>query len=458
MITRFAPSPTGRLHLGHAFSAVLGHARARARTGGKFLLRIEDLDQTRCRPEFVEAFERLANLATAAAVEGRVRIRIRTPLLRLTKREIIALGTRLGVDYGMTTSCYDPLPDGSACGHCDACQLRLRGFAEGGMAAYGRKPHIEGDKLVWNDLPAKSDDETIVRTIDAPFSPEGGFRILKGNLGRACIKVSAVERDRWTIEAPARVFADQSDVQAAFKAGELNGDMIAVVRFSGPKALGMPELHNLTPPLTVLQGRGFKVAPDRHGPEFDPDTGARVITPETPLDGRLVLHGHISESGAAIGRTLMVGDASQDVETARRAGSRVCVARYGFGFTTAEPLLDGTERLGALASNELRGWTGAGQRIRAVRHELENPLAVVTGETQGLRREWIVQAEPALERPVDAIHDAAQRLADLAARLAAIERDPDALVSTGEGGVALRPAEPEGGDEAEPAAQAAAAA
>ena len=86
-----------------------------------------------CRPEFVDAFERLANLATAAAVEGRVRIRIRAPLLHLSKRQIIALGTRLGVDYGMTISCYDPGPDGSACGHCDACQLRLRGFAEGGM-------------------------------------------------------------------------------------------------------------------------------------------------------------------------------------------------------------------------------------------------------------------------------------------------------------------------------------
>jgi phosphogluconate dehydratase len=132
--------------------------------------------------------------------------------------------------------------------------------AEGGMAAYGRKPHIDDDKLVWNDLPAKSDDETIVRTIDAPFSPEGGFRILKGNLGRACIKVSAVERDRWTIEAPARVFADQSEVQAAFKAGELDRDVVVVVRFQGPKANGMPELHKLTPPLGVLQNRGFRVA------------------------------------------------------------------------------------------------------------------------------------------------------------------------------------------------------
>src|SRR5512133_302744 len=85
-----------------------------------------------CRPEFVDAFERLANLATAAAVEGRVRLRVRAPLLHMTKREIIALGTRLGVDYAMTTSCYDPAPNGDACGHCDACQLRLKGFADGG--------------------------------------------------------------------------------------------------------------------------------------------------------------------------------------------------------------------------------------------------------------------------------------------------------------------------------------
>jgi phosphogluconate dehydratase len=94
----------------------------------------------------------------------------------------------------------------------------------------------------------------------SPFSPEGGFRILKGNLGRACIKVSAVERDRWTIEAPCRVFADQSEVQAAFKAGELERDVIVVVRFQGPRANGMPELHKLTPPLGVLQNRGFRVA------------------------------------------------------------------------------------------------------------------------------------------------------------------------------------------------------
>jgi len=87
-----------------------------------------------CRPEYIAAFERLANLATRAAVEGRSRVHIRTPLIDLTKREIIELGLSLGVDYSMTTSCYDPAPDGTSCGRCDACQLRMRGFAEVGIA------------------------------------------------------------------------------------------------------------------------------------------------------------------------------------------------------------------------------------------------------------------------------------------------------------------------------------
>jgi len=133
-------------------------------------------------------------------------------------------------------------------------------IAAGGMAEYAKKPDIVDDKLVWNEHGAQSGDDSIVRTLDAPFSPEGGFRILQGNLGRSCIKVSAVERERWTIEAPCRVFSDQAQVQEAFKAGELDQDVVVVVRFQGPKANGMPELHKLTPPLGVLQNRGFKVA------------------------------------------------------------------------------------------------------------------------------------------------------------------------------------------------------
>jgi 7-cyano-7-deazaguanine synthase len=86
-----------------------------------------------CRPEYIAAFERMANLATKGAVEGTTPVRIRAPLMKLSKREIIALGTRLGVDYGMTSSCYDPTPGGAACGRCDACRLRLDAFSAAGL-------------------------------------------------------------------------------------------------------------------------------------------------------------------------------------------------------------------------------------------------------------------------------------------------------------------------------------
>lgn len=87
-----------------------------------------------CRPEFVEAFQRLAQLATKAGVEGRMQFRIHAPLIRMTKAQIIRRGTELGVDYSLTLSCYDPDSQGRACGHCDACQLRLKGFAEAGLS------------------------------------------------------------------------------------------------------------------------------------------------------------------------------------------------------------------------------------------------------------------------------------------------------------------------------------
>ena len=129
------------------------------------------------------------------------------------------------------------------------------------LSAFGRLPHRADDGTVtWTDLPAKSGDDTVVRTAAAPFSPTGGLKLLAGNLGRAVIKVSAVPEDRHTVEAPARIFDSQEAMQAAFKAGELERDVVVVVRFQGPQANGMPELHKLTPPLAVLQGKGFKVA------------------------------------------------------------------------------------------------------------------------------------------------------------------------------------------------------
>ncbi len=130
-----------------------------------------------------------------------------------------------------------------------------------GMAAQGDVPILAADgTLAFAPSPATSGDETVVRPISRPFQPTGGLELLTGNLGRAVIKSSAVAPERRIVEAPARVFDSQEAVQAAFKAGELTGDFIAVVRFQGPKANGMPELHKLTPPLGVLQDRGQKVA------------------------------------------------------------------------------------------------------------------------------------------------------------------------------------------------------
>jgi phosphogluconate dehydratase len=130
---------------------------------------------------------------------------------------------------------------------------------DGGLAAYTGEPVLEGDKLVWNSV-TESRDDTMLRPASAPFQPDGGMRLVQGNLGRATFKTSAVDASRWTIEAPARIFHDQDDVLAAYKRGELHRDVVVVVRFQGPRANGMPELHKLTPALGVLQDKGFKVA------------------------------------------------------------------------------------------------------------------------------------------------------------------------------------------------------
>ncbi len=157
---------------------------------------------------------------------------------------------------------------------------------EGGMAAYADEPFLaqpgtsysmspadeaqtgtpnrvspaQSPVLSWRPSPATSGDDTILRPVAAPFLPDGGMRLVQGNLGRGTFKTSAVASERWTIEAPCRVFDTQEAVQAAFKAGELDCDVVVVVRFQGPRANGMPELHKLTPPLGVLQDRGHRVA------------------------------------------------------------------------------------------------------------------------------------------------------------------------------------------------------
>jgi len=127
------------------------------------------------------------------------------------------------------------------------------------MDAWIGNPELHGDELIWKPA-EESADIDMLRPASDPFQADGGLRLVKGNLGRAVFKTSAVDEERWIIEAPARCFADQDEVLNAFKAGELDRDCAVVVRFQGPRANGMPELHKLTPTLGVLQDRGFKVA------------------------------------------------------------------------------------------------------------------------------------------------------------------------------------------------------
>ena len=132
--------------------------------------------------------------------------------------------------------------------------------AGGGLAAYAREPYLQDGRLDWRAAPECSLDTAVLRPAAEPFSADGGLRLLSGNLGRAVIKVSAVKPEHRAVHAPARVFHSQEEMQAAFQRGELKRDFVAVVRFQGPRANGMPELHKLTPALGVLQDEGYKVA------------------------------------------------------------------------------------------------------------------------------------------------------------------------------------------------------
>ena len=129
----------------------------------------------------------------------------------------------------------------------------------GGIREFTKSPVALNGQLAWQDI-GDSKDESVVRPAKAPFSATGGLRLLKGNLGRSVIKVSAVPEALHVIEAPAQVFDSQEALLAAFQAGSMAKDVVCVVRWQGPQANGMPELHKLTPPLAVLQGKGYKVA------------------------------------------------------------------------------------------------------------------------------------------------------------------------------------------------------
>ena len=201
--------------------------------------------------------------------------------------------------------------------HPDVMSVNAGGIAEGGQGA-----------------PAVSGDESVLRPVSKPFSPTGGLRLLQGRLGRAVIKVSAVPEDRHIIEAPARVFDSQEALLAAFSAGEVQQDMVAVVRFQGPQANGMPELHKLTPPLAVLQNQGFKVAlvtDGRMSGASGKVPAAIHVTPEAMAGGPLakVLDGDIVRLDAVSGTLDVLVD--EAIWAARPVAPYTAPPATGFG-------------------------------------------------------------------------------------------------------------------------------
>jgi phosphogluconate dehydratase len=183
----------------------------------------------------------------------------------------------------------------------------------GGLSRYTVEARLIEDTLTFAPSPAQSGNPKVLAPVSASFSQNGGLKLLKGNLGAAVIKVSAVKPENRVIEAPARVFHSQQGLQDAFKAGELNGDVVAVVRFQGPRAVGMPELHKLTPALGILQDRGFKVAlltDGRMSGASGKVPAAIHVTPEATDGGAIarIRDGDMIRVDAEAGTLAFIGD------------------------------------------------------------------------------------------------------------------------------------------------------
>jgi phosphogluconate dehydratase len=215
-------------------------------------------------------------------------------------------------------------------------------MGEGGLLPYTKEPVLENGEIVWRDAASESLDDTVLRPVAKPFAPEGGMRLLKGNVGRSVIKVSAVKPEHRKVIAPAQVFHSQEEFQAAFKRGELEKDFVAVVRFQGPKACGMPELHKLTPPLGVLQDRGFKVAlltDGRMSGASGKIPAAIHMTPEALDNGviGLINDGDMIELDAESG-TLQLLVGSEELSTRQSAQCDLSAVHYGMGRELFAPL------------------------------------------------------------------------------------------------------------------------
>jgi phosphogluconate dehydratase len=203
----------------------------------------------------------------------------------------------------------------------------------GGLARYREEPFLSGTGVTWRAAPADSADRTVLRPVQEPFTADGGLKLLTGNLGRAVIKISAVKPEHRVVEAPAIVFDDQAGLMHAFDRGELERDFVAVVRYQGPRANGMPELHKLTPPLGVLQDQGYKVAlvtDGRMSGASGKVPAAIHVTPECLAGGLLakVRTGDVIRVDADAG---VLHAAVTDEELARREIEPVDLAEYRHG-------------------------------------------------------------------------------------------------------------------------------
>ena len=216
------------------------------------------------------------------------------------------------------------------------------------LGDYAKEPAMDDETLVWREI-GESGDPEMLSTVAQPFQSDGGMRLVEGNLGRACFKTSAVERSRWTIEAPARVFETQRAVAEAFNKGELNRDVVVVVRFQGPRSNGMPELHALTPPLAVLQEQGYRVAlvtDGRMSGASGKVPAAIHVTPEALGGGPLSL----LQDGDMIKLCAETGTLSTDADLASRTPAHDAQTEMGLGrelFAMFRHHADGAEQGGS---------------------------------------------------------------------------------------------------------------
>ncbi|QDP98288.1 phosphogluconate dehydratase [Microlunatus elymi] len=264
-----------------------------------------------------------------------------------------------------------------------------------GLRRYTREARLIDGRLAYLDGPAESHDRDVLRGVDDPFAADGGLKMLSGNLGRAVIKTSAVADRQRTITAPARVFDDQAQFLAAFEAGELTGDLVAAIRFQGPAANGMPELHKLTPPLGVLQDRGQRVAlvtDGRMSGASGKIPAAIHLTPEASAGGALArlrdgdlvtlnsltgrLEVHVSDDKLAA-RTPAVAPAAEVYGTGRELFGAFR-AQVGPADTGASVLFASSARADA-TGGEVRtsGWIDSTPEFQPVRAIQPDVLATV---------------------------------------------------------------------------------